>query len=98
MGIDPGARYEPATRDLCPGDMLILYTDGITEAENSVEAQFTEPRLLEVVNSHRAETAGAMVERVCDAVTEFVGGAEPSDDLTMVAVRYLGSSHKVAPT
>jgi sigma-B regulation protein RsbU (phosphoserine phosphatase) len=97
-GIDPSAVYATATRELREGDMLILYTDGINEAENTVEAQFTEPRLLEVVNSHRAETAGAMVERVCDAVTEFVGGAEPSDDLTMVAVRYLGSSHKVAPT
>lgn len=92
VGIDPGARYEPAARDLCPGDMLILYTDGITEAENGAQEQFGEVRLLEVVDGQGDTCAAAMVERVCAAVQEFVAGAEPSDDLTILAVRYLGRS------
>jgi sigma-B regulation protein RsbU (phosphoserine phosphatase) len=91
VGVDPGAVYELATQDLRAGDMLILYTDGVTEACDTLEEQFTEPRLLEVVNRHRAETAGAMVERVCEAVMDFVSGAEPSDDLTILAARYLGN-------
>lgn len=90
VGIDPAASYESAARDLRPEDMLVLYTDGITEAENAAQEQFGEGRLLETVDSHRNVCAAAMVERVCAAVQEFVAGAEPSDDLTILAVRYLG--------
>ena len=90
VGVDPGAAYEPAVRDLDPGDMLILYTDGITEAENPVQEQFGEARLLEVVGNNGDLGADALVERVCAAVREFTAGAEPSDDLTILAVRYLG--------
>lgn len=90
VGIDPAASYESAARDLRPEDMLVLYTDGITEAENAAQEQFGEGRLLEVVNSQPNSCAAAMVERVCAAVQEFVAGAEPSDDLTILAVRYLG--------
>lgn len=90
VGIDPAASYESAARDLRPEDMLVLYTDGITEAENAAQEQFGEGRLLEVVNSQPNSCAAAMVERVCAAVQEFVAGAEPSDDLTILTVRYLG--------
>lgn len=92
VGIDPAASYESAARDLRPEDMLVLYTDGITEAENAAQEQFGEGRLLEVVNSQPNSCAAAMVERVCAAVQEFVAGAEPSDDLTILTVRYLGPS------
>ncbi len=90
VGVDPGAVYEPAARDLQPGETLILYTDGITEAENALAEQFGETRLLEVVDGNRDLGADALVERVCAAVREFTAGAEPSDDLTILAVRYLG--------
>lgn len=77
-------------RELHPGEMLILYTDGITEAENGVAEQFGEARLLEAVDRNRDSSADAMVKRVCAAVGDFAAGAEPSDDLTILAVRYLG--------
>jgi len=90
VGVAPGAVYELGVRDLHPGEMLILYTDGITEAENGVAEQFGEARLLEAVDRNRDSSADAMVERVCAAVGDFAAGAEPSDDLTILAVRYLG--------
>ena len=90
VGVAPGAVYEVAVRDLRPGEMLILYTDGITEAENGEAEQFGEARLLAEVDRNRDSSTEILVERVCAAVEGFVAGAEPSDDLTMLAIRYLG--------
>lgn len=90
VGIDPGAVYEVAMRDLRPREMLIFYTDGITEAENAAQEQFGEARLREVVSANGNLGAAAVVEQICAAVGKFTAGAEPSDDLTILAVRYLG--------
>ncbi|MFP4321835.1 MAG: PP2C family protein-serine/threonine phosphatase, partial [Anaerolineales bacterium] len=79
------------TYQLHPGDMVIFYTDGITEAENMQGEQFGDARLAEVIQ-HEAEAAS--VEEVkaslVNALVQFVGEAPPFDDQTLVIVRYTG--------
>ena len=89
LGIQPGHTYNNKQIQLMPGDTLFLYTDGITEAEDSKSEEFTESRLDEKL----AELAGASSERVVtdilDAVQEFVEDAPQSDDITCVVARFL---------
>ena len=89
LGIQPAHVYHNHQIQLMPGDTLFLYTDGITEAEDSKSEEFMESRL----DERLAELAGANSERVItdvvDAVQEFVGDALQSDDITCVAARFL---------
>lgn len=88
LGIQPGHAYNNDQIQLKPGDTLFLYTDGITEAENLQDEEFTESRL----DKKLAGLAGASAERVAteivDAVQEFVGDAPQSDDITCVVARF----------
>ncbi|MGB5199394.1 MAG: SpoIIE family protein phosphatase [Sedimenticolaceae bacterium] len=90
-GVDEHATYASAGLRLVPGDVLILYTDGVTEAMNSQHELFTEDRLLACLRGDPGSSAAEVGARVDDAVAAFVDGAAPSDDLTMVVLRYLGS-------
>ena len=86
--------YRGGSTDLKPGDSVLLYTDGVTEAENLAKDQFGEKALLEVfANAVRDPKGGVKgwVKRVRDAVTAYAFGAEQSDDITMLAFSYLGS-------
>lgn len=89
LGIQPDHVYRNNQIQLMPGDTLFLYTDGITEAENSQSEEFMESRL----DKRLAELAGVSSERmivdVVGAVQEFVGDALQSDDITCVAARFL---------
>lgn len=88
LGIQPGHTYHNGQVQLGPGDTLFLYTDGITEAENLQDEEFTESRL----DKKLAGLAGASAERVAteivDAVQEFVEDAPQSDDITCVVARF----------
>ena len=70
------------------GDLLFLYTDGLTEAENTVHGQFGEERMMERLRS-LGHTPHAVVDGMTEAVHTFVAGAEPSDDLTMLAIQFV---------
>ena len=69
-----------------PGDILLLYTDGVTEAMNAAFACFEPQRLLEVSRAADIVSPRQWVERVVAAVATHVGTAEQSDDLTLLAV------------
>ncbi len=69
------------------GDVILLYTDGITEAKNPQDDLFGEQRLLEHLQRCGGLSPEQVVERILAAVREFRAGAEPSDDLTMLALR-----------
>ena len=77
--------------DLSPGDMLVLVTDGITEAQNQGGELFGRARILNRLAEH-AENATAMCEAIRDSVRAFEAGSDPTDDLTVMALRYLGPS------
>jgi len=68
------------------GGQLLLYTDGVTEAQNRQQVLFAEWRLREVVLASREHTAQAMLAAVLDAVAVFTEGAPQSDDITIVAL------------
>jgi len=88
VGINPQAKYQIATQNLNPGDTLILYTDGITEAMNPAQEEFTEHRLLDLINNNKEQSASGIIARIQDAVLDFASNAEQSDDLTLLALCY----------
>ena len=92
----PGAAHrfesilEEHTRPLAAGDVIVLYTDGISDAMNVAGELFTDAALSRVVSTHHALDAGGIRERVLREVSAFVGDAEPHDDMTMVVVKVEG--------
>ena len=78
------------TAQLEPGDMLVLYSDGVTEANNPNYDEFGEERVIEVLRRHRRERAEEIVEAVTKALTEFAAGAPQADDITLVVAKRLG--------
>ncbi len=91
-------RYKEQTLQLAKGDMLYLYTDGVTEAMNKDEEQYGEDRLQKLLsfgeNCPAPSEKNGIAEPVCDIVTadvtKFTNGAEQSDDITMLCIRFLG--------
>ena len=91
IGIDANAEYEAHELTLADGDMLFLYTDGLTEAENVHKELLGEKRALEAAEGFKGK-ADDLIERMRQTTTDFVGNAEQSDDLTMLAIRYMSES------
>lgn len=71
-----------------PGDTLFLYTDGVTEAMNTEQMLYSDPRLLETLRSLNGQDPRAILKAVQEDVALHVGEAEPSDDITMLCLRY----------
>ncbi|MCB1776646.1 MAG: SpoIIE family protein phosphatase, partial [Candidatus Competibacteraceae bacterium] len=88
LGVEADWRYASATLRLPPGDMLLLYTDGVTEAMNTAGECFDPWRLLEVCRAPDIAQPRQLIERVIAAVALHVGSAEQSDDLTLLAVAH----------
>jgi serine phosphatase RsbU (regulator of sigma subunit)/CHASE2 domain-containing sensor protein len=86
LGIVDDFGYVPRSITLAPGDMLLLYTDGVTEAESSQSAQFGEKRLEQAILEVRGHPAHSVVGHVIKRVTEFAKGAPQFDDITCLAV------------
>jgi sigma-B regulation protein RsbU (phosphoserine phosphatase) len=89
MGVAPDFACPPAQMQLQDGDLVLFYSDGVTEAMNPRREQFGEERLLRLVERHRGASAEALVEEVFRAVRAHADGAEQSDDITALAFRYL---------
>ena len=97
IGILSGFAYTPQTTTLQRGDTLFLYTDGLTEAENEDKDLFGEERMIGTLRASLAErtdpadstVAQRGIETMLNTVHAFVGKAEQSDDLTMLAVKWL---------
>jgi sigma-B regulation protein RsbU (phosphoserine phosphatase) len=92
----PGAleRFEQLltehTRPLAPGDLIVLYTDGLTEAMDGAGELFGDAALAGLLAKHRRLDAAGVRERVLREVKAFVGEAEPHDDMTMVVLKLTG--------
>ena len=87
LGIMPGMSFVEQETDLSYDDAIYLYTDGLTEAENAAHEQFGEARMEDVLQTRRK--AQDNLEAMQKAVADFVGDADPSDDLTMLFIHYL---------
>ena len=87
LGILPIAPYSEMRTQLERGDMLVLYSDGVTEANNLNYDEFGEQRLMDTLAAHRTEPATEIVEAVKKALAEFTAGAPQADDITLVVGR-----------
>jgi sigma-B regulation protein RsbU (phosphoserine phosphatase) len=86
LGIRRNFNYQTRSVALAPGDMLFLYTDGVTEAENPQAAQFGDARFEQAILDVRDQPARGIVEHVVQRVVAFANGAPQHDDITCVAV------------
>ena len=90
VGMMETLSWEEAEIALAPGDRLLLYTDGVTEAMNAAGEMYGEDRLYALADSLPVGlTASAMVEGVLAGLGDFLSGAEPGDDVTIMALRVL---------
>jgi sigma-B regulation protein RsbU (phosphoserine phosphatase) len=87
LGIVPTFKFEEVRTRLDPGDVLVIYSDGVTEATNPVSEEFEEERLIAVLGGHRMESSAAIVEAINRAITEWGAGSPPADDLTLIVAR-----------
>ena len=92
LGVLAGFTYQEQQAKMAVGDTLFLYTDGLTEAENSAHEQFGEERMNSEWSKLKGQNPQQIIEAMQKAVAEFVGEAEQSDDLTMFAIRLLDQS------
>jgi sigma-B regulation protein RsbU (phosphoserine phosphatase) len=89
LGILPLAQYQEATVNLEPGDALVLFSDGVTEAVDPEDHDFGEERLAKLVALMRDRPSSEIVEEVHRAVHAFTQGAPAADDITVVIARRL---------
>ncbi|MCX7839243.1 MAG: SpoIIE family protein phosphatase [Anaerolineae bacterium] len=87
LGAMPGITLEEHTLDFEPGDLLLMYTDGVTDALNAQEEEFGEERLADLVATHAHLAPDALIAEIARAVTEFAGEGVHFDDVTMVALK-----------
>jgi serine phosphatase RsbU (regulator of sigma subunit) len=89
IGILPDAQFSNTLVALEPGDILTLYTDGVTEQEDEIPEQFSLDRLKQVVLENKFAPASALATDITDAVSNFAGSTEQEDDLTVVVAKIL---------
>jgi hypothetical protein len=85
IGVMEETRYQDQETQIAPGDMVMLFTDGLTEAMNVESALFGKERVVQAV---RGESPQQLLDNMSQAVAGFVRGAEQSDDLTMLAIHF----------
>jgi phosphoserine phosphatase RsbU/P len=90
IGLVEIATFKSARIQLEPGDTLLMFTDGLTEAENKEREFFEEERLKEVFGRQQDLPLSDVQNGILSAVEKFTEGASQSDDVTVVVVRYLG--------
>lgn len=86
LGGIEGSAYTSSSVTLAPGDLLFLYTDGITEGMNAAGDMFGEQRMLAATDAAHPRGAQALIRAVREALTAFVGVTPASDDVTMLAL------------
>ncbi|HEX9006398.1 MAG TPA: PP2C family protein-serine/threonine phosphatase, partial [Bacteroidota bacterium] len=85
-----GARYEQAEISLRPGDILLLFTDGVSEAMSRDSEEFGEERLERILRGHAELGAQEIIAAVHEHILEFTAGASQSDDITMMVLKVSG--------
>jgi sigma-B regulation protein RsbU (phosphoserine phosphatase) len=93
-GVMEDTLYTTKSLTLSPGDTLFIYTDGVTEAMDSRQELYSEERLEDVMNQCQGKSAEQIIRTVEGALKDFTGGAGQSDDITMLAMQYLGRNRK----
>ncbi len=87
VGLFPDVEYTIGQAGLVPGDTLLVYTDGVTDALSPEDEHFEEGRLLALLEQP-ASSAQALLDQVWNQIEAYMGGASQFDDITMLALRY----------
>ena len=87
LGMFENSRYEERPLGINPGEIIVFYTDGVTEAKNDKEEEFGTRRLKQVIADSYKLSAGQIQENIYDAVKEFTGLSHQEDDLTMIVIK-----------
>jgi phosphoserine phosphatase RsbU/P len=96
LGIMPNADFREGRTQLHPGDVLVIYSDGVSEAVNPGGEEFGPTRLYEVVARNLDASAGGIRDRIESALTKFCQGTPAADDITLVICKRLAESADVA--
>ncbi len=91
LGVLPDARYEQAQLDISPGDLLVMYSDGLVEATNSRGEEYGEDRLRELLPSVNEKSAEDIRRAILASLAAFADGAELRDDLTIVVAQFVST-------
>jgi sigma-B regulation protein RsbU (phosphoserine phosphatase) len=91
VGLMDAAEFGVSEEWLAPGDKIVIYTDGVTEAQNAAGEFFGKKRLREIVAARAGERCQAVHDAIRQGVTEFTEGAPQSDDITLVVLEFGGT-------
>jgi len=87
IGMMQGVGYQEAIVKFEPGDVLVIYSDGITESINEKDEEFDEDRLIEVVQNNLGRSSSGIRDRIDEALSRFVGTTPPIDDMTLMIIK-----------
>jgi sigma-B regulation protein RsbU (phosphoserine phosphatase) len=90
LGMFENSKYEERPLGISPGEIIVFYTDGVTEARNESQEEFGTRRLKQVISDSHELSAGQIQENIHNAVKEFTGISHQEDDLTMIVVKIRG--------
>jgi len=93
LGVLPGARYKQAEIDIEPGDILVVFSDGVSEATNAQGAEFGEEGIIESAKREWRKSAGEICDGILADVGTFLGDEPPHDDQTLMVVRLENVAH-----
>ena len=96
LGIMPNADFREGRTKLYPGDVLVIYSDGVSEATNPAGEEFGPTRLYEVVARNLDASAGGIRDRIESALTKFCQGTPAADDITLVIVKRQAEAEELA--
>jgi len=87
LGMFPSKSYEWKKGHLAPGDMVVLYTDGITESRSEKNEEFGEDGLKDFIKTHRKKPPSEIMDKLFERLNEFTSGTERMDDMTSVIIK-----------
>jgi sigma-B regulation protein RsbU (phosphoserine phosphatase) len=94
IGIFPESTWTNRALRLSEGDILVLYTDGVTEAQDEQDAMYENDRFCKVLSSNRLAPASGMMSAILQDVHQFIGNAPIFDDITLIVIKKIvGAKH-----
>ena len=89
MGLSSDITFESTTLNLSDNDMMVIYSDGVTEARNEIGRFYSDERFADLIELTHGMSARSLGERILKSVEDFVLSARPSDDLSLIVLRRL---------
>ncbi|MCH8957758.1 serine/threonine-protein phosphatase, partial [candidate division KSB1 bacterium] len=87
VGIAPDRAYNEGQVHLSPGGIIVIYSDGVTEAEDASERLFGEQRLQKIIKKNKNLSSQKIMAEIFNEVKSFQGGTEQDDDITLVVMK-----------